>query len=97
MKLIKIPLHIVLYLLHTSSKVPFRSSGLRLPNLSLTLQNIKKDYQQEADFERAAKTSGVRISLGSKVYAIVNQVDVAIADNGSYDFKENIYGSFTCS
>jgi len=39
----------------------------------------------------------VRISLGSKVYAIVNQVDVAIADNGSYDFKENIYGSLTCS
>jgi len=58
-----------------------------------------KDYQQdqEADFELGATTSRVRISLDSKVYANDNQVVIAIADIESYDFEENIHGSFTCS
>ena len=97
MKLIKIPLHIVFYCcIHPVRFCPLLGSKTAQSSV-LHFKTLKKDYQQEADFERAAKTSGVRISLDSKVYAIVNQVDVAIADNGSYDFKENIYGSFTCS
>ena len=41
------------------------------------------------DLELGATTSRVRSSLDSKVYANENQVVIAIADIGSYDFKEN--------
>ena len=63
----------------------------------LHFKTSKKDYQQEADLELGAKTWRVRISLGSKVYAIDNQVVIAIWDEGSYDFKEDNFGSFFCS
>ena len=62
----------------------------------LQFKTLKKDYQQ-ADLELRAKTSRVRNSLDSEVYAIYNQVVIAIRDKGSHDFKEDNFGSFFCS
>ena len=62
----------------------------------LQFKTLKKDYQQ-ADLELRAKTSRVRNSLDSEVYAIYNQVVIAIRDKGSHDFKEDKFGSFFCS
>ena len=54
----------------------------------LQFKTLKKDYQQ-ADLELRAKTSRVRNSLDSEVYANYNQVVIAIRDKGSHDFKED--------
>ena len=54
----------------------------------LQFKTLKKDYQQ-ADLELRAKTLRVRNSLDSEVYAIYNQVVIAIRDKGSQDFKED--------
>ena len=66
------------------------------PKSVLQFKTLKKDYQQ-ADLELQAKTSRVRNSLDSEVYAIYNQVVIAIRDKGSHDFKEDKFGSFFCS
>ena len=85
------------FLLHTSEvSRPFPGSKTARKSV-LHFKTLKKDYQQEADLELVAKTWRVRISLGSKVYANDNQVVIAIRDNGSYDFKEDNFGSFSCS
>ena len=39
----------------------------------------------------------VRSSLGGKVYTSDNQVIIAIRDKRSHDFKEDKFGSFSCS
>ena len=41
--------------------------------------------------------SRVRSSLDTEVFANIYQVVIAITDVGSYNFEENIHGSFTCS
>ena len=53
-----------------------------------TLKNGSPSRRQTSSQE-SAKTSRVRNSLDSKVYANYNQVVIAIRDKGSQDFKED--------
>jgi len=66
------------------------SLGLRLPKVSLTVQNREERItQQKADLEPGVKTSRVRCSLDSKDHIPIYQVATAYRDIEGDDFKED--------
>ena len=84
-------------MLHTSV-VTCPSLGLRLPNVSLTVQNIQERItQQKADLEPGVKTSRVRSSLDNEDQVPIYQVVTAIRDIKGNVFKEDNFRSFFCS